>query len=113
MKTYLEKLYAGLAKVRRKSGDMQKLATTEVYYLRKIVVFLETRHRFDMDHLNQRDRKIRRLSKLVDMHRALNEEYAREVDQLKADKVRELSIALSQINTPKNLAPSLVPGLDL
>lgn len=68
-KTEMEKLISGLANVRRRSGGMQKLATQEVYYLRRIVALLQLQQRYEKDTINLQARKIRRLERLVSAQR--------------------------------------------
>jgi hypothetical protein len=92
-KTEMEKLMSGLANVRRRSGDMQKLATQEVYYLRKIVVLLQLQQRYRMDTVNIQARKIRKLQRLNDLQRAC-------IDAMNA-------------TVAEKPVPSHVPGLDL
>lgn len=76
-KTQLEILFDGLAQVRRHSGNMQKLATQECYYLRRIVSHLQMQKRFLMDRENLHARKIRRLQSQVKQYKILVEEMSR------------------------------------
>lgn len=100
-KTEMEKLISGLANVRRRSGPMQKLATQEVYYLRKIVVLLQWQRRYAMDTINIQKRKINRLERL---------------NQLQRECIDAMSAAVTEHCKPKsleNLVPSNLKGLDL
>lgn len=59
-KSEIQKLIAGLSRVRRKSGNMQALATQEVYWLRKIVARLQFELRCAKDSINLKERQLRR-----------------------------------------------------
>jgi hypothetical protein len=80
-KTEMEKLMSGLANVRRRSGNMQKLATQEVYYLRKIVVLLQLQQRYLKDSNNIQARKILRLQRLVSAQRSCIDAMQTAVDE--------------------------------
>jgi hypothetical protein len=113
MITRLQNLFAKLKKLEKLSGDMQALATRKLHVMRQIVAEYQFRDRSHMDRQNYLERKVRRLSKLVDLHRSISKEYAEEVQVLKDAQAATLAVSLSQINSPKNLVPSSLPGLDL
>lgn len=100
-KTEMEKLMSGLANVRRRSGGMQKLATQEVYYLRKIVVLLQLQQRYERDTINLQARKVRRLERLVAAQRSCIDAMQAAVDEH------------CKTPAPQKPVPSAVQGLDL
>lgn len=104
-KTVMVKLVEGLARVRKSEGSMQVLATQEVYYLRRIVALLQFKLRNVTDSYNRAQRKARRLSKLVDLHRSLAVEYS--------DEIKRLAAIIKAFESAEKLVPSNVKGLDL
>jgi hypothetical protein len=106
---YLEVLYRQLANVRRRSGDMQKLATVEVYWMRKIVVELQRKLRDCMDYSNLSQRQARKYKNLASLYLQTSKEHKAQLDLMRHERDQ----LLFNIELRKNIDSSVVKGFDL
>lgn len=77
-------------------------AAEERHALRRIVAHLQFKLRQSMERTNAADRKARRLSKLVDLHRDVAREYS--------DEIKRLAAIIKAFEVAQILPPSRVRG---